>query len=217
MERLLATTAIVTGALFFAAASANAAVSLGPDAATEGLVYTLTASGTANPLTEHFSLLISGENTASDTRGGRTGINAIALNQPTNGGVVSGVLTAPPGFNFVLGGLNSAGCDGSGNFFCFDNASIPPTPATLLSGDITMTFDVTLGAGGSWAGYTTAFKIDWVGTQNNYSLVSEPIPVNTGGTPPPPPPPAPEPASLTLLGVGLLGTAAFAARRRRRS
>lgn len=32
--------------------------------------------------------------------------------------------------------------------------------------------------------------------------------------PPPPPPPVPEPASLALLGVGLLGTVAFALRRR---
>ena len=58
---------------------------------------------------------------ASDTRGGRDGINAFAFNDPTLGDAVSGVVTAPAGFDFHFGGLNSSGCNDRGNFFCFAN------------------------------------------------------------------------------------------------
>ena len=151
MRRLLATTALVAGALWGSSAQA-ALISLGPDAATEGLVYTLETQTTANPLTNLFALTITGENTASDTIGGRTGINAIALNtvskdNPASGTMVAtsinGVVTTAPntGFVFVSGGLNAGGCSMAGGFFCFDNTAIPPTPSTLLSGKITLVFE----------------------------------------------------------------------------
>lgn len=173
-----------------------------------GITYDLTQTSiSADGLTSFFTLLISGENTASDTEGGRTGINAIAFNQPAPGTVVTGTMTSPSGFTFSLGGLNSSGCDGSGNFYCFDNTSIPPTPSTLLSGTLSFMFNVTADTAGVWVNYSPDFKIDWVGTQNNYDLVSQPIPVNTG---------VPEPATwaMMLMGFGAIG---YSLRRRRKA
>ena len=201
MKYLLTTTALVAGVCCFAATGSAAPLSLTAD----GITYTLTETSITNGgLTGNFTFTISGENTASDTEGGRSGINAIAFNQPAPGTVTSGTMSSPPNFTFQLGGLNSSGCNLTGNFFCFDNTTIPPTPGGTLSGLLTFNFSVTANTAGVWNGYTTDLKIDWVGTQNNYDLVSLPIPVNTGTTPPPPPP-IPEPASIALLGLGLLG------------
>jgi hypothetical protein len=213
-----ASLALVVGALAFCAPAQAALLSLGPDAATEGLTYTLESQATADPLTELFALTISGENTALDTRGGRTGINAVALNtvsknNPSSGAFVGtlingNVTLGSAGFTFVPGGLASSGCDGSGGFFCFDNTAIPPIPLSpLITGPVTLVFSATLTTG-TWAGYTTALKIDWVGSEKNYSLVSEEIPVNT--TCPdcqitPVIVDTPEPMTLAVLGVGLLG------------
>jgi hypothetical protein len=180
------------------------------DLIVNGITYTLTQDSiSADGLTSFFTLLISGENTASDTEGGRTGINAIAFNQPAPGTVVTGTMTSPSGFTFALGGLNANGCSGSGNFFCFDNTAIGPTPSTLLSGPLTFTFNVTADTAGIWANYANPdFKIDWVGTNNNYDLVSQPIPVNTNNG-------VPEPATwaMMLLGFGAVG---YTMRRRRK-
>jgi hypothetical protein len=80
MRRLLASAAIVVGALYFGLSSRptpRCCHSAHRCAASvcEALP-TLEAQATANPLTEQFALLITGENSASDTIGGRTGISA---------------------------------------------------------------------------------------------------------------------------------------------
>jgi hypothetical protein len=129
----------------------------------------------------------------------------------------------PSNWVFKNGGLNSTGCNSTGNFFCFDNTAIdqnsnPQIIPTALLGTtpIVIGFEATLLPGDSWANYSTALKINWVGTQQNYSLVSEDIPINTScpdcvinpvivATP--------EPMSIALLGLGLLGTVAFGRRK----
>lgn len=193
-------------ALCAASTLALATPAFAADLVADGITYNLTQNSiSANSLTAFFTLTISGENTASDTEGGRTGINAIAFNQPSPGTVTSGVMTSPSGFSFMLGGLNSSGCNGSGNFFCFDNTAIPPTPSTLLSGPLTFTFNVTANTAGVWSNYTNPdFKIDWVGTKNNYDLVSLPIPVNG----------VPEPATWAMMLLGFAGVGMTMRRRR---
>jgi hypothetical protein len=233
MKGLLAATALVAVAW---ASPASALLSLGPNATTEGLTYTLEAQATANPLTEQFALVIQGVNVAgTDTRLGRTGINGFAFNlvsqnpdSPFTGAVLGTIINGnlslgTNSFVFKDGGLNSGGCNLTGNFFCFDNTAIgnggaAPQPTVAITGStVVIGFEATLLPGGSWANFATDLKIDWVGNQNNYSLVSLAIPVNT--TCPdcvinPTLVDAPEPASMALLGVGVLGV--LAARRRYR-
>src|SRR5690348_7376733 len=84
-----------------------------------GITYTLIQQTTANPLTDLFTLNISGINALTDTEGGRFGVESFAFNQPT--GFVSA--TAPSGFTTSAGGLNANGCNGAGNFFCFEAIS----------------------------------------------------------------------------------------------
>ena len=178
----------------------------------DGITYTLTETATANPLVANFDLTISGINSASDTEGGRSGVNAIAFTKPAN--FSTAAMTAPSsGFNLVVGGLNSSGCNGSGNFFCFDNTAIPPTPATPFpaNSSLDFAFSVTLSSG-SFTGYDPDFKIDWVGSKNNYDLVSQGLVPTPGDAPPPSD--VPEPASLGLLGAALAGVG-FLHRRRK--
>lgn len=174
------------------AAPASAAVLVA-----DGITYNLTLNSITNGgLTGNFTLAISGINTASDTEGGRTGINAFAFNDPSLGNAVSGTST---GFTFMTGGLNSSGCDGSGNFFCFAKSGyILPS-----SSSVSLNFSVTSNTAGSWnsSNYVTPdFKIDWTGSKNNYDLVSLGIPVHA---------PLPEPATwaMMLLGFGGIGMA----------
>jgi hypothetical protein len=188
MRRVL-NVALAAAAIGFASMAAPA--SAGPVLVADGITYQLILNSITNGgLTGNFTLDISGINTASDTEGGRTGINAFAFNDPTIGTITSGTSS---GFTFMTGGLNSTGCDGSGNFFCFSNSGY--NPGSPMPSSLSLNFSITSDTVGSFANYTPDFKIDWTGSQRNYDLVSQPIPV--GGVP--------EPGTWGLMLLGFAG------------
>jgi hypothetical protein len=197
--------------LALSSAALGLAVLVGPANAgalvDQGITYDLTAPSLNGP-TEEFTLTISGINAPGDAEGGRRGFDAIAFTTSgmnfLSASFISGTGVTIP-FTTQAGGLNSKGCDGSGGFFCFKG--FEGTTGTTLAANTTLqfVFDITLSSGNFPTSFE-GFKIDWVGTKNNYDLVSLAIDINTGSPPPPPPPPpvgVPEPSTLALLG-GLL-------------
>jgi hypothetical protein len=174
--------ATALGALALAATPAPASLMA------DGITYTLFETTTANPLVDNFDLHITGINGASDTELGRSGVNGIAFGTSS---INFASATAPAGFTFELGGLNSSGCNGSGAFFCFAANTTPPTsPALTANSTLDFDFSVTVSSG-TFSGFADSFKIDWIGNKNNYDLVSLPLPAT-------PAVPAP------LIGHGLL-------------
>jgi hypothetical protein len=200
--------------LALSSAALGLAVLVGPANAgalvDQGITYDLTAPSLNGP-TEEFTLTISGINAPGDAEGGRRGFDAIAFTTSgmnfSNASFISGTGVITP-FTTQDGGLNSKGCDGSGGFFCFKGFEGAPAGATTLApnSSLQFVFDVTLSSGNFPTSFE-GFKIDWVGTQNNYDLVSKQLDINIGSPPVPVPAPVgvPEPSTLALLGGLLLG------------
>ena len=182
-----------TSALAFATPAAAA------DSLTwDNITYTLTLDSVSGN-TGNFTLDISGINTGADANSGRTGFDAFAFTDPTIGTAISGTSA---GFTFYSYGLNSGGCKQSeANFFCFGGLYTLAAGATTASID----FSVTSDTAGSWTNWSPSFKIDWIGSANNYDLVSQPITVNGG---------VPEPATWAMMLLGFAGVGMTMRRRR---
>src|SRR5690349_15109518 len=127
-------TSILLAAAGLSAAPAQASL------ISNGITYTLTQNDTSNPFIDQFTLSIFGINGAGDTEGGRYGVESFAFNRP--GGFL--FASAPSGFTYESGGLNSSGCNGSGNFFCFSANTNPSGPA--LAANSSLSFDFSLAA-----------------------------------------------------------------------
>jgi hypothetical protein len=181
---------ILAAALALAGAQAGAVTVWtldGTSGATEGLTYTLTG----DLATGSFNLAIEGINVAGvDTVGGRTFLEDLSFNPPTGytGASLGGIAA-------IDGGLNAGGCNGTGNFFCFDGVH------QAVNGS-TMSLDFTITAS-SFEGYVPHLKVDWNGSANNYNLVSTDMVAAV---------PEPETYAMFIAGLGAMG---FVARRRK--
>jgi hypothetical protein len=175
----------------------------------EGVSYQLFETKTANPLTDDFTLSITGINSSSTAAyDGRSGVQSFAfgnIDSPTTA-------TAPTGFTYMSGGLNSGGCDGSGAFFCFyANTTPATTPALAAGSSLSYSFSVTADNSADFLSWQPGFKINWIGTQNNYNLVSQTL------TPTPTRAPEIDPASASAAVSLLAGGLAILRGRRRKA
>jgi hypothetical protein len=195
-----------SGYLGFAAISVAACIVAMPAKAltVEGITYSLTESLLSSTEAQ-FTLDMTGITTSSP--GGRSGIEAIAFTQPSNYSSASFVSVTPtsigPFNDATMGGLDSSGCNTSGNFFCFTRTTAPPTSPALTTDSVAFVFDVNTTTAGSFSGYVPDLKINWVGSQNNYDLVSQPLTPTI----------VPLPAAVWLLLSGIGGLGLFARRR----
>jgi hypothetical protein len=216
-ETIMRKLGMLAGIILLGGMGVVQAATLGPDIATEGLTYNFSIIGGAlNSTSATFQVEITGINVVgTDTRLGRSGINAFAFSTPNLPAISSGTTTLV-GATFQSTGLNSGGCSNGGGFFCFGNTGVAGTPA-LASGTV-IDIDFTLNlASGNFLAWDPAFKIDWAGNQNNFSLVSETIPLGPNGTPfSNPPGETPLPAAAWLFG-SVFGGGALLLRRRKKA
>jgi hypothetical protein len=172
------------------------------------------SGGSLNSTSATFLLHITGINGASDTVGGRSAVNDFAI-----GGIND--LNMPSGTSafgtFQTGGLNSTGCNGTGNAFCFNGPATNTSPALPANSTLDISFTLNLASGNflAWAAGAPDFKIDWLGSQNNYDLVSQNFVGSIGPTPQITP--TPLPGAVWMFGAGLGGLGLLMRRRRKQN
>jgi hypothetical protein len=176
----------------------------------DGLTYSLTET-LLTSTSAQFTLDITGINASPGDLegGGRFGVNSFAFGEePGPNTVMSGMVTSGTAgaFNFMTGGLNAMGCDGSGNFFCFKrNPSFTSTsPVLAANSELTIVFDMNFFSSADLAAFNgDGFKVQWLGTKSNfnppiksgYDLISKQLAPTV----------VPLPAALPLLLSGLAG------------
>ena len=211
MKKLL----LLASVAMLAAVPAKAqAATVGPGGNAEGLTYDISVSGgSLNSTSATFLLHISGINNAvTDLEGGRSAVNDFALGGANS---LTGLSGTSSFGTFQAGGLNSSGCNGSGNFFCFNGPATNTSPALPANStlDISFTLNLTSGTFLTWAAGAPAFKIDWLGSQNNYNLVSMDFVGSIGPTPQITP--TPLPGAVWMFGAGMGGIALLMRRRKK--
>jgi len=207
---------MLAGAILLTSGGMGQATIVGID----GITYTAFSANT-NTMNAQFLIHIENINGVLDTRDGRFGVESFAFE---GANLLSGLSGTSAFGVFTPGGLNSGGCNGSGNFFCFDGPT-PPGPALPAESQLNILFNLSVTSGNflTWLASDPHFKINWVGTENNYDLVSlggTGIGVNPLCTNGPceenPPGGTPIPGAVWLFGGGLGLVAMFSGRRKRK-
>lgn len=208
MKKLLG----MLGGMLLLSCGAGQAAIVGPGGSAQGITYEFTIVGGAlNSTSATFNIHITGINAVTDLEGGRSGINDFAFSTPGLPAIASGSSAFG---TFTDGGLNSTGCNGSGGFFCFNGALPPNAPALPANSTIDIQFAINLTTG-NFLAWTPSFKIDWVGSLNNYDLVSQDLVGSL--TPTPFNNPIPLPGAVWMLFGGLawiIGLCSVGGRRR---
>lgn len=181
---------------------------IGPNCGTcQGSIYTLTGSFvSSNPANNTQTWRITLTIDTSSYNGGGTAISAVAIKVSSS--VVGSSLFAAPGgladWILVPGGLNHAGCNGSGSGFDCAGWIGQGPGITLIQGPFfSWTFDQTIANGSLFTGPLQAsIKAEYVNGQGTQvgALVSEDITLQND---------VPEPELLILLGIGFFAVVGF--------